>query len=354
MRYRGRGLEGMEQQDLDKRQMTIKTIDLFSGIGGMRLGFERACKSLGIDHFCVFSSDIKKTACEVYRYRFGDIPDPFCDITKVDENLIPDFDVLLGGFPCQAFSKAGSELGFQDTRGTLFFDVARIIKAKRPTAFLLENVSGLLNHDHRKTIKVILNVLDQLGYHVYFKVLNSKDFGVPQKRPRIYIVGFDKRVAGRNFSFPEIRKNKTKLVDILESEPDDVFFITQTYWEWLLKHKQHHQDLGHGFGYSIQSPFGLASTLVAGGMGMEGNLIKDTTDRILPINTNSERIRVMTPIEWERLQGFEDNWTDIVSRTARMSLLGNSVTVNVIEAISCKIIKELTNKEVPVQDSIFD
>jgi len=334
--------------------MIIKTIDLFSGIGGMRLGFEKACQKLKMEHSCVFASDIKKTACEVYRHHFGNSPDPFCDITTVDENSIPDFDVLLGGFPCQAFSKAGNELGFQDTRGTLFFDIARIIAKKKPTAFLLENVSGLLSHDHRRTMKVIINVLDQLDYKVYYKVLNSKDFGVPQKRPRIYMVGFDRKVAGRNFSFPERKKGHQVVGDILESEPDDIFYITQKYWEWLLKHKQHHQELGHGFGYSIKNPFELASTLMAGGMGMESNLIKDSTDRILPQDTNTERIRVMTPIEWERLQGFDDNWTDVVSRTARMNLLGNSVTVNVIKEISVNMIKELINKEIPIKDSIFD
>jgi len=250
--------------------MTIKTIDLFSGIGGIRLGFEKACKKLNVEHSCVFASDIKKTACEVYRHRFGKLPDPFCDITKVDEKTIPDFDILFGGFPCQAFSRAGNELGFKDTRGTLFFDVKRIIEEKRPIAFLLENVGGLLRHDHGKTIKIILEVLEDLGYLVRYQIINSMNFGVPQKRPRIYIVGFDKQFAGGTFEFPSSSGIKTRLSDILEPNPvDGEFYITQTYWEYLLKHKKQNKENGNGFGYQIKSPSGLASTLMSGAWALK-------------------------------------------------------------------------------------
>jgi DNA (cytosine-5)-methyltransferase 1 len=333
----------------------ITTVDLFSGVGGIRLGFERACRKAGVEHHCVFSSDIKKNACKVYGEQFGNSPDSFCDITQVDENSIPDFDVLFGGFPCQAFSSAGLGKGFEDIRGTLFFDVARIIKAKRPTAFLLENVRGLLSHNGRRTIKTIVSTLSDFGYSVYYKLLNSKDFGVPQNRPRVYIVGFDNNVTGGGFEFPTGTDSGKRLVDILEPSPvDEVYYLSKSYWETLLRHKRNHQAKGHGFGYEVKTPNDIASTLMAGGMGKERNLIKDQSSRPLPEKANTERIRVMTPVEWERLQGFDDGWTASVPRTARMNLLGNSVTVNVIEAISENIIKELLNKKVPVGNSIFD
>lgn len=171
--------------------MTIKFIDLFAGIGGIRKGFELACEERGLNPQCVFTSEIKPYAVEILTQNHpGEKVNG--DITQIDENKIPDFDFLLAGFPCQAFSMAGKRLGFQDTRGTLFFDVARILKAKRPKGFVLENVEGLVNHDNGKTLKVILNTLDELGYHVTFRVLNAKDFGVPQERKRIYIVGSDR------------------------------------------------------------------------------------------------------------------------------------------------------------------
>ena len=175
------------------RKRTVKFIDLFAGIGGIRKGFEIACEERGIKTKCVFTSEIKPYALDVLGQNHPG--EKICgDITQVDENKIPDFDFLLAGFPCQAFSMAGKRLGFQDTRGTLFFDVARILKAKRPKGFVLENVEGLVNHDNGKTLAVILNTLDELGYHVSAKVLNAKDFGVPQERKRIYIVGSDKEI----------------------------------------------------------------------------------------------------------------------------------------------------------------
>lgn len=173
----------------------IKFIDLFAGLGGIRIGFEQACHELGLGAECVFTSEIKPHAVQVYQHNFGGEP-VHGDITKIDENDIPDFDFLLGGFPCQAFSAAGKQAGFDDTRGTLFFDVARILKAKMPHGFLLENVDGLVSHDKRSksdeignTLSVILNTLESIGYHVTWKVLDAKDFGVPQSRKRIYIVG---------------------------------------------------------------------------------------------------------------------------------------------------------------------
>jgi DNA (cytosine-5)-methyltransferase 1 len=171
----------------------IKIIDLFAGVGGIRLGFEQAAHGLGVDAKCVYTSEIDKYACSTYTKNYpNDLHDPMSDITKVDEKALNDFNVLLAGFPCQAFSIAGRKGGFEDTRGTLFFDVARIIKEKTPDAFLLENVKGLVNHKGGKTLNTILNVLkNDLGYKsTRFKVLNAKHYGVPQNRERVYIVIF--------------------------------------------------------------------------------------------------------------------------------------------------------------------
>jgi len=199
--------------------MKMKFIDLFAGLGGTRIGFEEACHQLNIESECVFTSEIKKYAVEIYKSNFPN-DDVNGDITKIHEKEIPDFDFLLGGFPCQAFSTAGKRGGFEDTRGTLFFDIARIIKEKRPLGFLLENVEGLVTHDKQNksekignTLKVILNTLEQLGYHTSWKVIDSIDFGVPQKRKRIYIVGSIKdRIDLSNF-----KKEQRRFGDIKES-----------------------------------------------------------------------------------------------------------------------------------------
>jgi len=188
----------------------IKFIDLFSGIGGFRLAFE----SVGAK--CLFSADIDKHACSTYQANFGDYP--LRDVSKIEAKEIPDFDILCAGFPCQPFSIAGERKGFCDTRGTLFFDIERIIEAKQPKAFILENVKGLTSHDKGKTLKVILETLEKkLDYKVFYKVLNSKHYGVPQNRERIYIIGFkDKRV---EFEFPNKLDKKVDLNDILEKNP---------------------------------------------------------------------------------------------------------------------------------------
>lgn len=179
---------------------TIKYIDLFCGMGGLRVGFEEALKSLGMVGSCEFSSDIKESAIQAYNYNFNDNMN-YTDITKVEANDIPDFDFLLAGFPCQAFSSAGNRLGFEDTRGTLFFDVARIIKEKKPEGFILENVEGLVNHDKGKTFKVIENTLLELGYKVTSRIINGKDFGLAQSRNRIYIIGHKTKIINiDNFS----------------------------------------------------------------------------------------------------------------------------------------------------------
>lgn len=189
----------------------IKFIDLFAGLGGTRIGFQQACEAKGIDSECVFTSEIKPYAVEIYQHNFnGD--EIHGDITQIDAKDIPNFDYLLGGFPCQAFSVAGNRKGFEDTRGTLFFDVARVIKEKKPKGFLLENVEGLVSHDKGRTLETIINVLEGLGYSVDWKVLDSSEFGIAQRRKRIYIVGSNKK----KVSLGDFDKKTSVLADILE------------------------------------------------------------------------------------------------------------------------------------------
>ena len=329
---------------------TIRVVDLFAGVGGIRLGFAQAAKEFGMNTECVFSSEIDEWACKTYRKNFpNDNHDPKCDITTVDAKSLPEFDVLLAGFPCQAFSIAGKRGGFDDTRGTLFFDVARIIKEKQPKAFLLENVKGLTNHRSGKTLQVILNTLrEDLGYTVFYKVLNAKEYGVAQLRERIYIVGFKK--AGDSFDYPlPLPQEERKVIrDIIEENPVDArYYLSTSYLAALKAHKARHQALGHGFGYEVRSLDDVAGTIVCGGMGKERNLIVDERQTDFTVRThikgeyNKEGLRKMTPLEWERLQGFPDNWTAGIADVHRYKQMGNSVAVPVIQAVSENIIKQL-------------
>ena len=329
---------------------TIRVVDLFAGVGGIRLGFAQAAKEFGMNTECVFSSEIDEWACKTYRKNFpNDNHDPKCDITTVDAKSLPEFDVLLAGFPCQAFSIAGKRGGFDDTRGTLFFDVARIIKEKQPKAFLLENVKGLTNHRSGKTLQVILNTLrEDLGYTVFYKVLNAKEYGVAQLRERIYIVGF--KNAGDSFDYPlPLPQEERKVIrDIIEENPVDArYYLSTSYLAALKAHKARHQALGHGFGYEVRSLDDVAGTIVCGGMGKERNLIVDERQTDFTVRThikgeyNKEGLRKMTPLEWERLQGFPDNWTAGIADVHRYKQMGNSVAVPVIQAVSENIIKQL-------------
>jgi len=338
--------------------MHIKTIDLFSGIGGIRLGFERACEKVGISHECVFASDISRNACKVYVSRYGDKVNPLCDITKVDPNDIPDFDVMLGGFPCQAFSSAGHRMGFEDkTRGTLFFNILKILEAKKPKAFLLENVRGLITHKKGETMRTIIEALTELGYRTTYKMINSKDFGVPQNRPRVYIVGVMAEPAEKEWADwpkPMPLENRPKLADVIEPGPlDQKFWLSKSYWNTLVRHKDRQAAKGHGFGYDIKTPEDIASTIMCGGMGKERNLLIDRNPATpLREEANDQWIRFMTPTEWEALQGYPGGWTSAAPDSSRMNLLGNSVTVPVIEAVSGTLLKELINPTTPAE-SIF-
>jgi DNA (cytosine-5)-methyltransferase 1 len=325
----------------------FKFIDLFAGIGGFRLAFQN------LEGKCVFTSEWDKYSKQTYKANFGEIP--FGDITKPEtKNYIPDnFDVLCAGFPCQAFSIAGKRGGFEDTRGTLFFDVAEIIKKKQPKAIFLENVKGLRNHDKGKTLSTILNVLrEDLGYYVPEpKILNAKDFGVPQNRERIFIVGFRKDLEIQDFQYPEPTNKNAVLDDILEKNEVSVkYYLSTTYVQTLKNHRARHESKGNGFGYEIIPNDGTANAVVCGGMGRERNLVFD--DRLTnfkPITNisgkvNQEGIRKMTPREWARLQGFPDNFRIVVSDAQAYKQFGNSVAVPAIQATAEKIIEKLKCK----------
>lgn len=323
----------------------FKFIDLFAGIGGFRLALQN------IGGKCVFTSEWDKYSKQTYEANFGEIP--FGDITKdTTKSFIPDnFDVLCAGFPCQAFSIAGKRGGFEDTRGTLFFDVAEIIKKRKPKAIFLENVKGLRSHDKGKTLATILNTLrEDLGYFVPEpQVINAKHFGVPQNRERIFIVGFRKDLGIEKFEYPNSIDKKPILSDILEEEEVSVkYYLSERYLDTLKKHKERHANKGNGFGYEIIPEYGTANAVVCGGMGRERNLIFD--DRLTdfkPITNissevNREGIRKMTPREWARLQGFPDNFKQVVSDAQAYKQFGNSVAVPAIQATAKQIIKALS------------
>jgi DNA (cytosine-5-)-methyltransferase len=329
-----------------------KIIDLFAGIGGIRMGFERAFDN-EID--TVFVSEWDAHAQKTYKANFNDNFEIAGDITKIDEKDIPSFDICLAGFPCQAFSMAGKHMGFDDDykglcRGTLFLDVARICEYHKPKVIFCENVKGLTIHDKGKTFKVICNTFEKLGYKVFSQVLNSKDFGVPQNRERIYIVAFRDDIAPKYFKFPNPTDSTKTLIDIQEENPVPAkYYLSDTYMETLIRHKERHAAKGNGFGYEIREWHGIAGAIVCGGMGRERNLVIDKRQTDLTPTThikgeiNKDGIRKMTPREWARLQGFPDSYKFVVSDTQLYKQFGNSVTVTVVQAIAEEIKEALSN-----------
>jgi DNA (cytosine-5)-methyltransferase 1 len=320
----------------------FKFIDLFAGIGGFRI----AMQNLGGE--CVFTSEIDKHAQKTYQINFGELPHG--DITQINEKIIPDHDVLCAGFPCQAFSIAGRRGGFSDTRGTLFFDVARIIKEKQPKAFFLENVKGLIGHEKGQTLATILNVLrEDLGYFVPKpEVINAKNFGVPQHRERIFIIGFHKDTHINQFKYPESLDKKVTFEDIRESNVVDTkYYLSNQYLQTLINHKARHESKGNGFGYAIIPNDGIANAIVVGGMGKERNLVYD--DRITDFTpttkikgtVNRACIRKMTPREWARLQGYPDCFKIEVADVNAYKQFGNSVAVPAIQATAKQIIDRI-------------
>ena len=334
---------------------SYKAIDLFAGIGGIRLGFDNAFKD---QIETVFISEWDKFAQETYSDNFQDKLVIQGDITKIKEEEIPAFDICLAGFPCQAFSLAGSRKGFEDdykgmSRGTLFFDVARICEYHKPKVIFCENVKGLTIHDKGRTFKVITGTLEELGYTVFYKVLNSRDYGVPQNRERIYIVAFRNDIDSSKFHFPEATDSTKTIRDIIEEEEVSVkYYLSTQYIETLKKHKARHEAKGNGFGYEIRSLDDVAGAIVCGGMGRERNLIIDKRlTNFTPIThikgeVNREGLRKMTPREWARLQGFPDSYKLKLADTHLYKQFGNSVSVPVIQAIAEQIKRVLDDVEV--------
>lgn len=328
-----------------------KSIDLFAGIGGIRLGFEKA---FGEDISTNFVCEWDIPAQTTYKANFNDNFDIAGDITQINEKDIPDFDICLAGFPCQAFSMAGKHGGFDDDykgrcRGTLFLEVVRICEYHKPKVIFCENVKGLTIHDKGRTFKVIKEAFEEIGYTVFYKILNSKDFGVPQNRERIYLVCFRNDIAPADFKFPDGTGEKVCIKDIMDDAPvPSKYYLSDVYMETLRKHRARHEAAGHGFGYVIRDINGISGTIVCGGMGREGNLIIDDREHSMIPTThikgeiNKENIRKMTPREWARLQGFPDDYKFVLADAQLYKQFGNSVTVNVIQAIAEKI-KEVLN-----------
>lgn len=324
-------------------------IDLFAGIGGFRI----AMQNLGGK--CVYSSEFDAKAQETYFANYGEMP--FGDITKEStKSYIPKkFDILCGGFPCQAFSLAGKRLGFKDeTRGTLFFEIEDILRKHQPKAFFLENVKGLAIHDKGRTLATILNHLDSAGYNVVPpQIINAMDYGVPQHRERIYIIGFrkDLNIDISKFHYPKptsTGNNRPKFRDVMEEDEVSVkYYLSTTYVETLVRHKARHEAAGNGFGYKIIDIDGVANAIVVGGMGRECNLLIDKRlTNFTPVTrikgeVNREGIRKMTPREWARLQGFPDNFRIVVADASAYKQFGNSVAIPAIQATAKEELKIL-------------
>jgi DNA (cytosine-5)-methyltransferase 1 len=324
-------------------------IDLFAGIGGFRI----AMQNLGGK--CLYSSEFDAKAQESYLANYGEMP--FGDITKEStKSYIPkDFDVLCGGFPCQAFSLAGRRLGFKDeTRGTLFFEIEDILRRHQPKAFFLENVKGLAIHDKGRTLKTILEHLNDAGYNVVPpQILNAMDYGVPQHRERIYIIGFrkDLGIDIADFHYPEPTTpgdKRPKFRDVMEENEVSVkYYLSTVYVETLKRHKARHEAAGHGFGYKIIDLDGVANAIVVGGMGRECNLLIDKRlTNFTPVTNikgevNRDGIRKMTPREWARLQGFPDKFKIVVADASAYKQFGNSVAIPAIQATAEKELKLL-------------
>lgn len=358
-----------------------KTIDLCAGIGGIRRGYELAGCFKN-----VLSAEIDKNACLTYKHLFKDKDDPCNDITtdefkeKVEK---VEYDVLLAGFPCQSFSRAGKKAGFLDTtRGTLFFDIADIIKRTNPKAFMLENVDNLITHDKGQTFQTIINVLvneldykvigvtkmenGELDYNGKYFIRNSRNFGVPQNRPRVYIMGFSRKYFGDKVDdLPNELPTKREtaiykdLNDLLEMNAEDKYFLSSGYVETLEKHKARHEGKGNGFGYrivnlpEIEHPVSNA-ILATGGSGKERNLVIDPKEgvagKVIPSKQtplNDRGIRAMTPREWGKLQGFV-NYAFIDEKTGedtfsfpekladgpKYKQFGNAVTIPAVEVMA--------------------
>lgn len=310
------------------KEVKFKIIDLFAGIGGIRLAFQKQ-GGLG-----VFSSEWDKFAAKTYRINFGE--EPHGDITQIKENEVPAHHILLAGFPCQPFSQAGLKKGFEDTRGTLFFEIARIIKEKRPQAFLLENVKQLKGHNKGQTLQSILRILDELNYTVSYHVLRAADFGVPQNRERIYIVGFNNDHKGTDvpFEFPKPTLKPTRVGDIFEQKVDEKYTISDKLYQGHLRRKEEHQRKGNGFGFSLFNADSQYTNTIS------ARYYKDGSEILIDQGPNKNP-RKLTPRECARLQGFPEEFIIPVSDTQAYKQFGNSVAVPVVEAIAKQMIEAI-------------
>lgn len=326
--------------DMKKRQRKIKErqftfIDLFAGIGGMRIAFERA------GGHCVYSNEWNKYSQQTYFANFGEQPEG--DITQVEASTIPDHDILVAGFPCQPFSIAGVSkknslgraTGFEDkTQGTLFFDVCRVLKEKRPRAFMLENVKNLCSHDKGRTFQIILESLEELDYSVFYSVLDGQNY-VPQHRERILIVGFDRKKYGKKVQFdfaltPQYPKPVIR--DILDENVDEKYTLSDKLWTYLQSYAAKHKAAGNGFGYGLAPLDGISRTISA-------RYYKDGSEIL--IAQDGKNPRRLTPRECARLQGFPDDFKIPVSDTQAYKQFGNSVVVPLMENVAKLIVRKL-------------
>lgn len=346
-------------QDPNKKY-NFSFIDLFAGIGGIRIPFQEN------GGYCAFTSEWDKFSQKTYKINFGH--EPAGDITAIKSKDIPNHDILLAGFPCQAFSQAGLKKGFSDTRGTLFFEVQKILVAHRPKSFLLENVKQFRNHDKGRTLKTITDVLTgqseidkktidkldmseeakqalstKLNYWITYQVLRSNDFGVPQKRERIYIVGFDRDQFPKdfdfekNFNFPKPIDKKVKVGDILENNKklDPKYTLSDRLWSGHQLRKKMHIEKGNGFGYSLFTKSSEYTNTISARYYKDGSEILISQDDI------GKNPRKLTPREAAKLQGFPDDFIIPVSDSQSYKQFGNSVSVPVIRAISSQIMATL-------------
>lgn len=326
----------------NSRNSDLTFIDLFAGIGGMRMAFEK------IGARCVFSSEWDQMARKTYLENFG--VEPFGDITKIAANEIPNHDILVAGFPCQPFSIAGiskkksldKPVGFKDlTQGTLFFDIARILAEKRPRTFLLENVKNLKSHDRGKTFSIIEKTLrEELDYDIHFRVIDARPL-IPQHRERIYIIGFDKPT---DYDFPVLPENGITVKDILEKNPDEKYTLTDHLWKYLRTYARKHREKGNGFGYGLVDLDGHTRTLSA-------RYYKDGSEILIP-QENGKNPRRLTPRECARLMGYPDSFKIVVSDTQAYKQFGNSVVVPVIELLARSIVECLANNKKRI--TLFD
>lgn len=317
----------------------FRFVDLFAGIGGMRIAYQNAGGT------CVYSSEWNKFSQQTYAVNFGDTPSG--DITKINALIIPEHDILVAGFPCQPFSIAGVSkkqslgraTGFEDkTQGTLFFDVCRILNAKRPKAFMLENVKNLCSHDRGRTFKVILESLDELDYEVFYEILDGQNF-VPQHRERIVIVGFDRKRYGKDIEFSFNITPVTPrpvLRDILEKKVDPKYTLSDNLWIYLQNYAAKHKAAGNGFGYGLAPRSGISRTLSA-------RYYKDGSEILIP--QKGKNPRRLTPRECARLQGFPEDFQIPVSDTQAYRQFGNSVVVPLMQNVAELVVGKIDEME---------